>query len=146
MDNQATSSATDNNPATDTQATSDDWQQLSPVAIVYFAVSVFKHILGNIIYIIPAFALSYKSVLEHPFIWLPGILVAFSLLMLFSFLSFKVYRYRLTDDNIEIRSGIFSKKYLNLPFSRVQNVKIEQPLYYRLTGHACLQLDDRWLG
>jgi putative membrane protein len=84
---------------------------------------------------------SYKSVLEHPYIWLPGILMAFLLLMLFAFVSFKVYRYRLTEDNIEIRSGIFSKKHLNLPFSRVQNVKIEQPIYYRFTGHACLQLD-----
>jgi putative membrane protein len=119
----------------------DDWQVLSPIAILYFTANVFRHIFGNFIYLIPALALSYKSVLEHPFIWLPGILVAFTLLTFFAFVSFKVYRYRLTDDNIEIRSGIFSKKYLNLPFSRVQNVKIEQPLYYRFTGHACLQLD-----
>jgi putative membrane protein len=146
MDNQTTSVATDNidtdnlNTA-DKSQTLDDWQVLSPVAILYFAVSVFKHLLGNFIYLIPAFAFSYKSVLEHPYIWLPAILVAFGLLSLFAFLSFKVYRYRLTEDNIEIRSGIFSKKHLNLPFSRVQNVKIEQPIYYRLTGHACLQLD-----
>ena len=141
MDNLPSSSATDSeNPAEKFQ-TIDDWQVLSPIAILYFTVSVFKHLFGNLIYLIPALAVSYKSVLEHPFIWLPSILVAFALLTLFAFVSFRVYRYRLTADNIEIRSGIFSKKYLNLPFSRVQNVKIEQPLYYRLTGHACLQLD-----
>lgn len=119
----------------------DDWQVLSPIAIVYFGVSVFKHLFSNFIYLIPAIAVSYKSVVAHPFIWLPAILLAFALLTLFAFVSFKVYRYRLTEDNIEIRSGIFSKKHLNLPFSRVQNVKIEQPIYYRFTGHACLQLD-----
>jgi putative membrane protein len=141
MDKQATTSTSDNGDPAETLHSLDDWQVLSPVAILYFAASIFKHLFGNIIYIVPALALSYKSVLEHPFIWLPGILVGFVLLTLFAFASFKVYRYRLTEDNIEIRSGIFSKKHLNLPFSRVQNVKIEQPIYYRFTGHACLQLD-----
>lgn len=141
MDNLPSSSDTDSVKTTETLQSIDDWQVLSPIAILYFTASVFKHMFGNLIYLIPALVVSYKSVLEHPFIWLPSILVAFALLTLFAFVSFKVYRYRLTDDNIEIRSGIFSKKYLNLPFSRVQNVKIEQPMYYRLTGHACLQLD-----
>ena len=141
MDNQTSSSPIDSKDLADPSKTQDDWQVLSPVAILYFAASVFKHLFGNLIYLIPALAVSYKSVLEHPFIWLPSILVAFVLLILFAFVSFKVYRYRLTDDNIEIRSGIFSKKHLNLPFSRVQNVKIAQPIYYRFTGHASLQLD-----
>jgi putative membrane protein len=143
MDNRPTSidSDSDSENTAAILETQDDWQVLSPVAILYFTVSVFKHLFGNFIYFIPALALSYKSLLEHPFIWLPAILTAFVLLTLFAFVSFKVYRYRLTDNNIEIRSGIFSKKHLNLPFSRVQNVKIEQPIYYRFTGHACLQLD-----
>ncbi len=141
MDDQPASSSINSEDPADTLKKLNDWQVLSPVAILYFAVSVFKHLFGNLIYLIPALAVSYKSLLDHPFIWLPSILVAFALLILFAFISFKVYRYRLTDDNIEIRSGIFSKKHLNLPFSRVQNVKIEQPIYYRFTGHACLQLD-----
>jgi putative membrane protein len=141
MDNQSNSSANRYPHSADELQITDDWQVLSPVAILYFTASIFRHLFGNIIYLIPALAVSYKSVLEHPYIWLPGILMAFLLLMLFAFVSFKVYRYRLTEDNIEIRSGIFSKKHLNLPFSRVQNVKIEQPIYYRFTGHACLQLD-----
>ena len=141
MDKQSASPASDNGDPAETLQNLDEWQRLSPVAILYFAASVFKHLFGNLIYLVPALVVSYKSVLEHPFIWLPGILVAFALLSLFAFASFRVYRYRLTDDNIEIRSGIFSKKHLNLPFSRVQNVKIEQPIYYRFTGHACLLLD-----
>jgi putative membrane protein len=117
------------------------WQALSPVAIVYFTASIFKQLLGNIVYLIPALIFSYKSVLQHPFIWLPAILVIISLMALTACLKFKMYRYRLSQDTIEIRSGIFNKTHLHLPFSRVQNVKLEQPLYYRLTGHACLQLD-----
>jgi len=141
MDNQPDLLTTDGDNNNETSHPINDWQVLSPVAILYFTASVFKHLFGNLIYLIPALAVSYKSLLEHPFIWLPGILTFIALLTLFAFVSFKVYRYRLTDDNIEIRSGIFSKKHLNLPFSRVQNVKIEQPIYYRFTGHACLRLD-----
>jgi putative membrane protein len=117
------------------------WQSLSPIAMLYFTSSLVRQLAGNFIYLIPALAFSYKSILEHPFIWLPAIGLALGLLGLFAFLSFKVYRYRLTDSHIEIRSGVFQKAHLNLPFSRVQNVKIEQPIYYRLSGHACLQLD-----
>ena len=106
MDNQS-DVYTDNsqNPADKLQI-KNDWQVLSPVAILYFTVSVFKHLFGNLIYLIPVLAVSYKSVLEHPYIWLPSILVMFALITLFAFVSFKVYRYRLTEDNIEIRSDL----------------------------------------
>lgn len=141
MDSRNKLSSIENTAPTDNPHNLNNWQVLSPIAILYFGVSVFKHLFSNIIFLIPAIAVSYKSILEHPFIWLPGILFALALLSVFAFISFKVYRYRLTDDNIEIRSGIFNKKHLNLPFSRVQNVKIEQPIYYRFSGHACLKLD-----
>jgi putative membrane protein len=125
------------------QNTSHDnpWQKLSPIAIVYFAMKIIRGALGNIVYLIPALAYSYSSIMSHPLIWLPAILVLFSLLLFGAFWSFQVYRFRLSKKVLEIRSGIFSKKHLNLPFERIQNVKIEQPIYYRLTGFACLQLD-----
>ena len=123
------------------QQVTDEWQSLSPIAILYFVSSVIRQLAGNFIYLIPALAFSYKSILQHPFIWLPAIALVLGFLCFFAFLSFKVYRYRLTDNSIEIRSGVLHKTHLNLPFERVQNVKIEQPIYYRLSGHACLQLD-----
>jgi putative membrane protein len=117
------------------------WRHLSPIAIVYFAISTLRGLLGNIVYLLPAIVLAYSNVTAHPEIWIPLILALLGLLALFSILSFRVYRYRLSTNNIEIRSGIFKKKYLNLPFARIQNVKIEQPVYYRLGGFACLLLD-----
>jgi putative membrane protein len=117
------------------------WQHLAPIAIVYFGLSTIRRLLGNIVYLLPALVLTYSNIIEHPGIWIPVIMALFGLLTLFAILNFRVYRYRLTANNIEIRSGIFKKKYLNLPFARIQNVKIEQPVYYRLTGFACLLLD-----
>jgi putative membrane protein len=117
------------------------WQRLSPIAIVYFAVGFVRAVFGNFVYLLPALAFSYTSLRENPFIWLPAIVLLISLMFVAAVWSFKVYRFRFSDNNVEIRSGIFSKKQLNLPFERIQNVKLEQPVYYRLTGFACLQLD-----
>ena len=123
------------------EATKLQWRSLSPIAIIYFASSSLRAIFGNIVYMLPALYIGYSKLVEHPQIWLPLIAGLLALLLLFAVASFRVYRYRLTATNIEIRSGVFKKKHLNLPFERIQNVKIEQPLYYRLTGFACLQLD-----
>lgn len=130
-----------NPPLGQTQAHNEPWQKLSPIAIVYFAMKILRGLVGNFIYLIPALAYGYSSLLDHPAIWLPAILGLFILLLLGAFWSFQVYRFRLFNHGLEIRSGIFSKKHLNLPFERIQNVKIEQPVYYRLSGFACLQLD-----
>lgn len=117
------------------------WQRISPIAIVYFTVKFIYGLFGNVVYIAPAILIGYKEVLANPHIWLPVSLVALSLLLLATFLSFYFFQYRLTKEHIEIRSGVFAKKYINLPFTRIQNVKLEQPIYYRPFGFTCLQLD-----
>ena len=125
------------NPSSDLK----QWQRISPIAIVYFIVKFTYGIFGNVFYIAPVILISYKEVLANPQIWLPVSLAALSLLLLATFLTFYFFQYRLTSNNIEIRSGVFAKKYINLPFMRIQNVKLEQPIYYRPFGFTCLQLD-----
>ena len=61
--------------------------------------------------------------------------------MVYSVLSFIAYRYRLSDQNIEIRSGVIQKSQINLPFERIQNIKLVQPIYYRWTGYCCMEFD-----
>tara|TARA_R110000868_G_scaffold30360_4_gene112520 strand:+ start:235 stop:1806 length:1572 start_codon:yes stop_codon:yes gene_type:complete len=117
------------------------WQRLSPIAILYFSMSFIRVIFSNVFYLLPALAFSYSSLRENPLVWLPVLTLFITLMFITAFWHFQVYRFRFSDNNVEIRSGIFSKKQLNLPFARIQNVKLEQPIYYRLTGFACLQLD-----
>jgi len=119
----------------------NDWQRISPIAMLYFVVKFISGLLGNVIYIAPAVIIGYKEILAHPYIWLPVAFVALGLIILGTVLSFYFFQYRLTDDHIEIRSGVIAKKHINLPFSRIQNVKLEQPIYYRPFGYTCLQLD-----
>jgi putative membrane protein len=125
----------------ETPYTNPQWQTLSPIAIFYFFASSIKQIATNFIYLIPVAALNYKHLQQSPFIFLGGIVGVLLLLCLFAMISFRVYRFRLTDSTIEIRSGIIKKHHANLPFDRIQSIKLVQPIYYRLTGHACVQLD-----
>jgi len=117
------------------------WQRLSPVAILYFGVSFIQGIIGQFIFIAPSLFIGYNAIKDNPWVGLPIAVGLLALLLSSAMLSFYFFQFRLNNNSIEIRSGVLSKKYVNLPFSRIQNVKIEQPIYYRAMGFACLTLD-----
>lgn len=121
--------------------TDEGWRRLSPIAILYFATSAIRVLISNFIYLIPAFAVSFNQITDNPGLTVPIIAGALSLLILYALLSYYFYQFRLAQDSVEIRSGVFAKKHINLPFSRIQNITLEQPIYYRLTHFVCLQLD-----
>ncbi|MFA3792501.1 PH domain-containing protein [Aliiglaciecola sp. SL4] len=119
----------------------EKWQKLSPIAVLYFIASGIKVAANNAIYLLPAVAISYSTVQENPQIWLPIVVGVLCLIGISSWLQYAFYSFRLINETVEIRSGVFSKTHVDLPFARIQNVTIEIPLYYRLTDTCCLQLD-----
>ena len=125
----------------DTLQSTQEWQRISPIAIIYFLAKFLVGFLSNIVVFLPALYLSYDNIIAHPHLWLPIGLSIISLIGLSTFLSFYFFQYRLYQDHIEIRSGVISKTYVNLPFAKIQNVKLEEPIYYRPFGFTCLQLD-----
>ena len=129
-----------NNDIVDDAAT-NTWQRLHPIAILYFGIAFIRGLMGSFIYIAPGLLIGYNSIKDYPFIALPIVIIIIALLVTTTVLSFYFFQYRLSKGSIEIRSGVLNKKHVNLPFSRIQNVKIEQPLYYRYAGFACLALD-----
>ncbi len=118
-----------------------NWQRISPIALIYFVLMFIKNMFGNVIYIAPAILIGSNKVNENPGLWLPILYGFLALIALSALLSFYFFQYRLSNQQIEIRSGVFSKKYINLPFSRIQNVELTEPFYYRPFGYACMQLD-----
>lgn len=123
------------------QDSTHKWQRISPIALIYFVLAFIKNIFGNFIYVAPALLIFYNKIAEDPSFWLPLVYGLSALLGLASLLSYYFFQYRLTNQQIEIRSGVFAKKYVNLPFSRIQNVELTEPLYYRPFGYTCMQLD-----
>jgi len=118
-----------------------DWQRISPIAIIYFLAKFVAGLLSNIVYLLPTLYIGYDNFIAHPHLWLPIGLGLISVIIISTFLSFYFFQYRLHQDHIEIRSGVISKKHVNLPFAKIQNVKLEQPIYYRAFGFTCLELD-----
>ncbi|WP_333608870.1 PH domain-containing protein [Arsukibacterium sp.] len=117
------------------------WQRLSPIALVYFCLQLFKSILGNLSYLIPAIIVFYRGIQKYPGYFALGLGLLLLFLAVVGMLRYLAFRFRVTQDTVEIHSGVLRKKQLNLPFNRIQNVRLLQPLYYRPTDHLSVILD-----
>lgn len=119
----------------------DNWQRVSKVSILDFFVKNLVKVVSGSIYAIPAIWASsdtLKNNLEYVALGAVGIV---SLLLLSAFLQYFFFKYRLTDNNIEIHAGVIFKKHLDLPFTRIQNVKLITPVYFRPFDYTTMELD-----
>ncbi|WP_163930506.1 PH domain-containing protein [Paraferrimonas sp. SM1919] len=118
-----------------------NWQRVSPVGLIYFVIQVLKGFVGNVIYLIPMVYLLSDLYAKKPETAQLMLLGAAIIISLFAGLNYYFFQYRLTKARVEIRSGVFSKKRIDLPFSRIQNIEVSEPLYYRPIGFCYLQFD-----
>jgi putative membrane protein len=119
----------------------DDWQRLSPISIVYFTVSSIFKFANNFLYMLPVIAINFSKIKEQPLIVVAvalGIFILFAFVGLFNYL---FYWFKVTNERVEIKQGVFKKSHIDLPFERIQNVKLSQPLYYRISDYSCIELD-----
>ena len=123
------------------QGTGEPWRRLSPIAVVHFAAQVLSPIVQNIANLVPLLVLFYTLASRRPELVLPLLLAGLLLAAGLAALRFYHYRYRIGDDHLEVRSGVLAKAHSNLPFERIQNIELQQPLYYRPTGHVCMRID-----
>lgn len=56
-------------------------------------------------------------------------------------LYFRRFEYELTDDTLDIRSGVVSRRERELPYRRIQNVDISENIIQRLLGIAAVGLE-----
>lgn len=118
------------------------WVRLAPWALIYFFVRQVKELAQGMIYAIPALAVSVSVADLFNNTWLvAGIALLIISTVTSAFLRFWFFRYRVHDEQIEIQSGVFAKTHINLPFWRIQNIRIERPWYYRLSTYAVLIID-----
>lgn len=117
------------------------WQRVSPIALLYFCLRLFKAIFGNVSYLAPTLIVFYQGIQRQPGYFALGLIGLLLLLTAVGVMRYLAFRFRVVDDTVEIHSGVLRKKQLNLPFSRIQNVRLQQPLYYRPSGHLCVELD-----
>ena len=123
-------------------ATGNRWRRLAPIAVLYFIASNIKSMVQNALYIIPALAISAQSTGILQTRWFFPMLAALLVLMIGSgLISYLFYQFRVRNGHVEIRMGLLRRRHINLPFWRIQNIKVERPFYYRLTQFAVVILD-----
>ena len=122
--------------------TGKHWRRLSPIAMLYFVASGFKTLIQNGLYAIPALAIGSQTASITTASWFIPALIGMALVVMGSaVLSYFFYHFRVRDQHVEIRRGMFSRSHINLPFWRIQNVKVERPFYYRFTRFSVVILD-----
>ena len=122
--------------------TGDSWQRLAGISILHFSLGNIKELAQSALYIVPILAVTAK-VLDnihgiYGYMVVAGIVLS---MLLSGFLHFWLYRFRVHDQHVEIKHGVLKRHHTNLPFWRIQNVKIEQPFYYRPFHYALVVLD-----
>ncbi|MBZ9572003.1 PH domain-containing protein [Patescibacteria group bacterium] len=55
-------------------------------------------------------------------------------------LTYRFWRYQLTEDAIKIEKGVIWKKYISIPYERIQNIDIYRGVLARLLGLSDLQI------
>lgn len=110
----------------------NDWQRVSPLAIVYFfftkGLGIIKEIGMNSA---PALVALLVAVEDKTF-WLTIAAVGFLALIILDILAlYFTFRYKVEDDQIITRQGVFTKEVLNLKYGRVQNINNAIPWYFK---------------
>ena len=69
-----------------------------------------------------------------------GIIVFVLLCYVWARLTYRYYKYELTEDGFRKESGVIYKRYVTIPYERIQNVDIHRGILARLLGLSDLQI------
>ncbi|MDT0596664.1 PH domain-containing protein [Glaciecola petra] len=118
------------------------WSRVSPLAIVYFFARTLFFLVNNVLlYSLPALAISFSTIKENILLFAAGAAGFLLLILISSVIKYWFYFYKFSAGRVEIKQGVFQKSHLDLPFKKIQNVKIVQPFYYRFNQYSFIELD-----
>ena len=119
-----------------------EWQRTSPFAALFFFGRLVKALAQNAWQAfapLAAFFFAYQGELMGKLAF-AAIAIPVGLVTA-SFLQYWFFRYRITDDAVLIRQGVFQKKQLDIKFRRIQGINTEQHLLYRPLGLVTVSFD-----
>ncbi|WP_444998482.1 PH domain-containing protein [Aliikangiella sp. IMCC44359] len=117
------------------------WHRLSPISICFFLIRLVKGLLKAATPgLIPLFAIMLNTDdKSRMLILIFGGILAISALV--SLLQYWFFLYRIKDGKILINEGVLKKNQRSIPFSKIQNINILQPIYFKLFKLVTLQLE-----
>ena len=120
-----------------------DWSRVSPLSMIHRGIAFIRQLAGTnpgplLGLLAGAYAFAQRSplMLAATAAALVGAGIA---LLILAWLRFQ---YRVSDDTIQVQQGIFTRQSLTLEFDRIQNVRIETPIYLRPFGLARLSIES----
>ncbi len=115
------------------------WHRQPPAAILLMIAAAAKNILRQFWPLFTILLINQRRRTEMSFLLVFLILSVGSLL--YSIVAYFRFFYRLDEENLYLKAGIWQRKSLQLPFERVQSVRIEQSLVHQALGLVKLELD-----
>lgn len=136
-------------------------ERLHPKAVwLFFLKSFFSYVfLGGFLMVFtftPAFLRTIfsrfseieGSTMPFNFIWQPFLVLI--VLALFDYavarLTYHFYRFELTEDTYRAERGIIWKRYISIPYDRIQNVDIYRGIWDRILGLSDIQIHTAGYG
>lgn len=124
-------------------------KQLDPKAVWLFFISFILRWLIVLIFLAIWFGLSFSGVSEGAsdefsfgfsgWFWI--VIVAFLVVaFIWARLTYHFYRYEITEDGFRKELGVIWKKYVTIPYDRIQNVDIYRGVVARLLGLSDLHI------
>jgi len=122
--------------------------QLHPGARWLFRLRVYRPLLSFGIFIvffwwvvIVAAQESYWSYVNIGILFIPLLLIFLIVGEVYARMSYKRWLYEFKDEYINIEHGIIWKKYISLPYEKVQNVDIKRGIIARLAGFSSVEIE-----
>lgn len=121
------------------------WRLTSPLAIVFFLGKLLTNLFKQTLNLVTTLGASTFILFQLGLPWqlvlalVVGGLLA--LLGLIATLSFLCFRFRIGDQQIEVKSGVFVKKHLDVKWDRVRALNIERGPIDRLFGIGTISID-----
>lgn len=117
-------------------------QKLDPKAVWLFFFSF--SLSGLIVFILSSFWLGSFLVQVGMVSYLWGPLLVFILFVIFCWiwakLTYRFWGYQLTENAFKKERGVIWKKYVSIPYERIQNVDIYRGVFARILGLSDLQI------
>lgn len=132
-------------------------KQLDPKAIWLFffgyisgvfmlVIGLFCGLLLNVYSSDPSLSFSEKLLYYATNTLIMILIVVSALAYIWALLSYRFYKYQLRDDGFRKESGVIYKKYVTIPYDRIQNVDINRGIVARLLSLSDLQIHTAGIG
>lgn len=121
-------------------------QQLHPRAVWLFFIQFLFVLLAPVFFFLIFFGrypIALSLVEGAGFPWglvILGIILYIVFCYLWAKLSYRFWRYQITEDAVKIEKGVIWKKYVSIPYERIQNVDIHRGLLARILGLSDLHI------